>query len=144
MASHTDPFNQKTFNNLFLPWIQVINQNESGVILHVPKRDQNYHVKQFLEAIPFLSASISAFSQIQIITIDLGALALDDLFDVKNYIDSRLLKNKRPVLLILDADILLLEKPNLLSFFDRQYHEINASVLYFFHEISYTTNMCQI
>ncbi|MEK7078990.1 MAG: winged helix-turn-helix domain-containing protein [Patescibacteria group bacterium] len=132
MASHTDPFNQKTFNNLFLPWIQVINQNESGVILHVPKRDQNYHVKQFLEAIPFLSASISAFSQIQIITIDLGALALDDLFDVKNYIDSRLLKNKRPVLLILDADILLLEKPNLLSFFDRQYHEINASVLYFF------------
>jgi len=132
MASHTDPFNQKAFNNLFLPWVQVINQNECGVILHVPKRDQNYHVKQFLEATSFLSKSISAFSQIQLITLDLGALALDDQFDVKNYIDSKLLKNKRPVLLILDADILLLEKPNLLSYFDRQYHEINAKILYFF------------
>lgn len=132
MTSYMDPFDEKTFYNLFIPWINVINQGECAAIVHIPKRDQLYHIKQFSESTVYLQSNVVSYSQTQFLYIDLGALALDDGSDIKEYIDSRLLKYKRPVIFILDADRLIFEKQNLLSYLDTQYHEIKASIFYFF------------
>ncbi len=132
MADYMDPFNEKTFYSLFEPWVTIINQKESGSVLHIPRRDQLYHVHQFLSSAPFLKTRLLEYRELQFIVLDLNTVVLDDVSDLKAYLDSKILKNKRPVLLILDADTLLEDKRHLLAYLDAQHQEFCATLIYFF------------
>ncbi len=134
MAVYYDPFNKNTFKEIFGPWVRIINHQECGSIVHLPKRDQLYRLNQFIQSTSFLKKHLSDFSRIQMLPVDLVALALDDYQDIEEYLSKKLNKHKKPVLIILDADRLIMEKRNLLSFFDSIYHKKSGSILYLFQK----------
>lgn len=132
MAYHKDPFSSKSFTDIFLPWLTVINQSECLSIVHIPKRHQLYRVKQLVESKKFLNKYLENYSKYQIIGLDLAASSLEDIFDVENYLTNELKIGKTPIILLLDADILLKEKKNLIPYFDSLHHKKIISIIYFF------------
>ncbi|MFH0772951.1 MAG: helix-turn-helix domain-containing protein [bacterium] len=134
MGHYNNPFSNKTYERIFLPWIRAINQKECLTICHCPKRDQLYRVYQFIDDKSFLKKTIFQRDNIHIIPLDLTALVIDDPQDIEKYIFQFHKKNKRLVLLILDADKLLAEKKHLISYFDTMFHAKQASLIYFFQK----------
>ncbi len=109
------PFTKNTINNIYKDWLDIFKRKESGSILNIPKRDQVYRINQFVNRNNSPPVSV----------LDLTSHQFEDPDDIEKFIISR-------IVIVMDADNLLLEKPHLLSFFDTFAHKNNTSVLYFF------------
>lgn len=130
------PFTQKTFEEIVFSWSNIINRSECGSILNLPKRDQLYRIKQLQDNQPIFKKYLRQFEKRQILYLDLFTQRIEDPIDLDAYIQHKRLTNKKYlVFFILDADKLLTENINLLSYLDSLHHQLpGLSVLYLFQK----------
>lgn len=126
MVTHYEPLTQDTINKIFSPWQRIIINGESGSITHFPKRDQLFRINQFIR--------LYQNKTLQYIPIDLSALAIDEPQELADYIEhQKKLSVSKYVIIVLDADILIDEKTQILSYLDSLPHaKPSNSILYFF------------
>lgn len=132
MITHPEPLTHETINKIFSPWQKIIKNGESGSVTHIPKRDQLFRINQFIR--------LYKNKTLQYIPIDLSALAIDEPQELADYIEHQ--KNpsiSKHIIFVLDADILIDEKTQILSYLDSLLHtKPSDSILYFFqHNVTY-------
>lgn len=126
MVTHPEPLTHCTINKIFTPWQEIIKNGESGSVTHIPKRDQLFRINQFVR--------LYQNKTLQYIPIDLSALAIDEPQELAEYIEHQQNPSvHKYVILVLDADILIDEKTQILSYLDSLSHtKPSDSILYFF------------
>lgn len=125
---------QETFEKTFSEWVMIVNRRDCGSIIHLPKRDQLYRINAFIQSEAILRKYLKDYEKTQIVTLDLSSQPMDDQEDLEKFINYKIdSKNKRIILLVLDADKLIDEKISLASALNSLYHQIpTLSILYFF------------
>lgn len=123
------PLTKQTSSKIFNRWIDAVKRNESCSVVNLSKREQFYRLNQFLDK------ETAKYPHFQFITLDCISEGIEDADDLDRFFEKKI-DNKigRHVCFIIDADNLLVEKLQLLSYLDSLRHQNpNISFIYFFN-----------
>jgi DNA-binding winged helix-turn-helix (wHTH) protein len=135
MNSLSEPFSQETLIKFLSPVINAINHNEHCSLLNLSKRDQVFRVKQIQENFNLILKYLQNHKEYKMVPIDLMSDLVEDKVDLFTLIDKNYNNKNYLVLFILEADILLNERQNLLAAFDSlQIRYPKLTIVYFFRK----------
>lgn len=125
-----------TLHNMFLPWINVINIDESASILNISKWSQIYRIEQFLQDREFLSKHVRNFEDTAFIKIDPDFFPFDNFKGFEKFVNTKIDQTKKNhVILVSNADYLIAKYHEILGYINSYaINNVNTSFLFFFEK----------
>ncbi len=136
MKNPIPPISYKTFKERVTKWLSPINHGESVSIVNINAGEQAYRINQLLLDEELIRKNLKEYKTTQIIPIDFTTLPIEDPEELHLYLDPKLDKSKKTfVLMILNADKLILERMPILSYLNSiPTTKPSFSLIFFFYK----------